>query len=82
MAMPNDSRYHARANTEDLIALLCKIQDHQKTALILAFRGEGPEAQDAIFLEMRQQAQTIRDALRIVQAHWCEIQAVIEAAKD
>ena len=78
MAMPNDSRYLARATVEDLIALLCAIKDRQKAILILSFRGEGPDAMDSIFNEVRMQAREIEKALQLVQQRWCQIQALID----
>ena len=80
MAMPNHPpHYKARAALEDMIALLYSVRDRQKAVLILSFRGEGPEAMDSIFHEMRGQAMEIRQALDIAQEHWCKIQALIDA---
>ena len=80
MAMPNKPpHYRARATIEDAIALLCSIKDHQKAALILAFRGEGPDAMDSIFNELRWQSREIAQVLEILQRNWCHIQALIDA---
>ncbi|NIV31590.1 MAG: hypothetical protein GWN58_19520 [Anaerolineae bacterium] len=79
MAMPNHPpHYRARGTLEDVIALLYSVRERQKAVLILSFRGEGPEAMDSIFNEMRGQAREIRQALDIVQSNWCEIQALID----
>ena len=79
MTGPRSPIYNTRGHAEDLLAILSSMLDHQKCIITHAYYGG---SMGAIFSEAAQTTRDIQRARRIIQEHWCEIQAVIEAAKD
>ena len=79
MTGPRSSIYDTRGRIEDVLALLVSAVDHQKCIIKHAYYGG---SMNAIFSEAARSVSDIEHVRRIVQAHWREIQAVIEAAKD
>ena len=79
MTGPRSSIYGTRGRIEDILALLGSVQERQRVILLHAYQetGYGP-----IFEEAADMAGEIMRVRRIVQAHWCEVQAVIDAANE
>ena len=79
MTGPRSSIYDTRGYVEDILALLGSVQERQRVILLHAYQqtGYGP-----IFEEAADMASEIMRVRRIVQAHWCRVQAVIEAANE
>ena len=65
---------NARGHTEDILALLGSVQERQKCILLHAYQETGYRA---IFDEAADMAGEIMQARRIVQRHWCEIEALL-----
>ncbi len=70
--------YERRGNTEDILALLGSAQERQKAILIHALQ-ETHDGYRCIFDEAAAMADELLQARRIVQRHWCSIQALIDA---
>ena len=75
MTGPRSAIYETRGHAEDLLSLLSSAIDHQKCIIKHAYYG-GSMA--AIFSEAARSVSNIEHARRIIEAHWCEIQKLIE----
>ena len=76
MKAPRSPEMETRGRTEDILALLGSIQERQKCILLHAYQETG---YSPIFDEAAAMARELLQARRIVQRHWCQIQAVIDA---
>ena len=76
MTGPRSSVYTTRGHAEDILALLGAIQERQKCILLHAYQETG---YDPIFDEDEGMARELLQVRRIIQRHWCQIQALIDA---